>query len=246
MIYYSPKYLKMQQPIIQINLWEILRNSLPILWKFWPIWVIILVLAGIRLFFEWLDLEFDNWQIRRKFKQGEQWWSDRDLLLWLRGMKPSEFEDYIADLFSHLGYKSRTVGQSHDGGIDVIAEKDGIKNYIQCKKFITSEVTVGDVRDFYGSLADHLANGQGYFITTNKFTLDARKFAEDKPIELIDGFELIRYIKMAKKEDKATPAVSPSSRQCPRCGGALVARTGKFGQFFGCSNFPKCKYTQQT
>jgi hypothetical protein len=235
----------MQQPIIQINLWKILKNTLLILWKFWPLWVIILAFAAAGLFFEWLDLEFDNWQIHRKFKKGERWRSDRDLLLWLRGMKPSEFEVYIADLFSRLGYKTRAVGQSHDGGIDVVAEKDGITNHIQCKKFITSEVTVGDIRDFYGSLADHLANGQGYFITTNKFTLEARKFAEDKPIELIDGFELIRYIKMAKKEDKpnSVPAMQPV-RKCPRCGGEIVKRTGRFGPFYGCSNYPRCKYTE--
>ena len=47
-------------------------------------------------------------------------------------------------------------------------------------------MTVGDVRNFYGALADHLTNGKGYFITTNKFTLEAEKFADDKPIELID------------------------------------------------------------
>ncbi len=31
---------------------------------------------------------------------------------------------------------------------------------------------------------------------------------------------------------------------CPRCGGKLVLRTGKNGQFYGCSNFPKCKFTK--
>ncbi len=29
---------------------------------------------------------------------------------------------------------------------------------------------------------------------------------------------------------------------CPRCGGTLVTRNGKYGQFKGCSNFPKCKF----
>lgn len=29
---------------------------------------------------------------------------------------------------------------------------------------------------------------------------------------------------------------------CPRCGGRLVPRTGKYGQFWGCENFPKCKF----
>ena len=30
---------------------------------------------------------------------------------------------------------------------------------------------------------------------------------------------------------------------CPRCGGELVLRNGKYGQFYGCSNYPRCKYT---
>ena len=115
-------------------------------------------------------------------------------------MHPTEFEEYIADLFSRLGYKTQAVGGSHDRGIDVIAERDGIKHYIQCKKFIIQTVTLGAVRDFYGALTDHLANGKGYFITTNKFTLEAEKFAEDKPIELIDGQRLIEYIRLVEKE----------------------------------------------
>lgn len=30
---------------------------------------------------------------------------------------------------------------------------------------------------------------------------------------------------------------------CPRCGGQLILREGQFGQFYGCSNFPNCRYT---
>ena len=29
---------------------------------------------------------------------------------------------------------------------------------------------------------------------------------------------------------------------CPRCGGQLVIREGKYGQFYGCSNYPKCDF----
>lgn len=29
---------------------------------------------------------------------------------------------------------------------------------------------------------------------------------------------------------------------CPRCGGQLVERNGKYGYFIGCSNYPKCKF----
>lgn len=32
---------------------------------------------------------------------------------------------------------------------------------------------------------------------------------------------------------------------CPRCGAPLVLRQGKYGSFYGCSNYPKCKFTYQ-
>ena len=29
---------------------------------------------------------------------------------------------------------------------------------------------------------------------------------------------------------------------CPRCGGKLVERNGQYGTFYGCSNYPRCKF----
>jgi hypothetical protein len=29
---------------------------------------------------------------------------------------------------------------------------------------------------------------------------------------------------------------------CPKCGGSLVLRSGKYGKFKGCSNYPKCRF----
>ena len=30
---------------------------------------------------------------------------------------------------------------------------------------------------------------------------------------------------------------------CPQCGGQLVLRQGRYGSFYGCDNYPKCKFT---
>lgn len=215
------------------------QGFLKIILSLWPLWLGLIVL---RLLSEFGPILFNRWRTDKRFAAGAKWRSDQQLLQWLRNMKPSEFENYTAHLFYKLGYKTQAVGQSHDGGIDVIAEKDGITNYIQCKKFITREVTLGAMRDFYGALANNLANGKGYFITTNKFTLEAQRFAEDKPIELVDGFQLIRYIRMTEKDTLPINA-APAPRLCPSCGGNLVERKSKFGPFYGCSNYPKCKYT---
>lgn len=35
----------------------------------------------------------------------------------------------------------------------------------------------------------------------------------------------------------------PYEGKCPRCGGKLIKRSGPYGDFYGCSNYPRCKYT---
>lgn len=48
------------------------------------------------------------------------------------------------------------------------------------------------------------------------------------------------------KDNMPKTQVKPEAigRACPECGGELVLRTGRFGRFISCSNFPKCKYTE--
>lgn len=140
-----------------------------------------------------------KWKNRKNLKLGKEWISDRDLIESLRKIQPHEFEEYIANLFLKLGYSTKVVGQSHDGGFDVLAVKDGVEHYIQCKRY-KEVVGEPDLRDFYGALAGRLVRGEGYFVTTSRFTLEAKKFAADKPIELVDEFRLIELIRLAEKE----------------------------------------------
>lgn len=51
----------------------------------------------------------------------------------------------------------------------------------------------------------------------------------------------IRNVKTAQRiqNDKISSGI------CPNCGGKLVLRKGKYGNFYGCSNYPKCKFTMQ-
>lgn len=37
--------------------------------------------------------------------------------------------------------------------------------------------------------------------------------------------------------------IAVSNGICPRCGGTLTLRQGKYGKFYGCSNYPRCNYT---
>jgi predicted RNA-binding Zn-ribbon protein involved in translation (DUF1610 family) len=53
--------------------------------------------------------------------------------------------------------------------------------------------------------------------------------------------EHINNIKKAI-EDKA---INKVNMKCPYCGSEMVRRTSKFGNFLGCSRFPKCKFTKR-
>ncbi|QMT40377.1 type I DNA topoisomerase [Neisseria shayeganii] len=48
-------------------------------------------------------------------------------------------------------------------------------------------------------------------------------------------------------EEAAKEAEEPSvveGRDCPKCGGQLVYKKGRYGKFIGCANYPKCKHIE--
>lgn len=48
--------------------------------------------------------------------------------------------------------------------------------------------------------------------------------------------------RLFRKSKKATTMAQ--NQKCPQCGGNLLERSGKYGPFFGCTNYPKCKFTK--
>ncbi len=218
---------------MEINSIEILKGVLSGMWAVKEQYFILIGLVVLILI---LKLGEDILSKRSQIK----WFLSKKKVQDLQKLTPAQFEAYIAELFNALGYQTKTTGKSGDGGVDVEAVKDGLVHYIQCKKFISSKVPVGAVRDFYGAVTDRIDGGKAYFITTNIFTLEAERFAEDKPIELVDKFKLMEYMAMANVSVSST-----ESRLCPKCGSALVKKNGKYGPFFGCSTYPQCDHTEK-
>ena len=50
------------------------------------------------------------------------------------------------------------------------------------------------------------------------------------------------HVKNIKNNLKSNQ-IKENNMICPKFGGNLVERNGKYGNFIGCSNYPKCKYT---
>jgi DNA topoisomerase-1 len=47
-----------------------------------------------------------------------------------------------------------------------------------------------------------------------------------------------------KEVSKKDITEKPTKKTCPKCDSPLLIRLGKFGQFYACSKFPKCRYTE--
>ncbi len=46
-------------------------------------------------------------------------------------------------------------------------------------------------------------------------------------------------------EGSSEPAAEPTGLKCEKCGGSLVIRNGRYGSFYACESFPKCRFTKQ-
>lgn len=43
--------------------------------------------------------------------------------------------------------------------------------------------------------------------------------------------------------EKTEPYKPEEVGECPECGKSLLKRSGRYGEFIGCSGFPKCRFT---
>jgi restriction system protein len=130
----------------------------------------------------------------------------KELLEILTSIKPSDFERVVIDLVLSLGYgkdfkeMAQVLGQPHDQGVDGVIFQDKLgfeKIYLQAKRWgIDRTIEAGEVMKFMGAL-DRKHAKKGIFITTAKFSNEAKKAAKEDPehvIKIIDGTELARLM----------------------------------------------------
>lgn len=119
---------------------------------------------------------------------------------------PAFFEALIVDLLLKMGYggsreeAGKPVGGAGDGGIDGVINEDALGLdvvYLQAKRYAPdNHVTPDQMRGFSGALLQRGAS-KGVFVTTSKFTPQAREFArsiKQQRIVLIDGDELTKLL----------------------------------------------------
>ena len=111
------------------------------------------------------------------------------------------------------------------------------------KKFEPTEIgeeTTDKLQEFFSDIVnvEYTANMEQ--------DLDEIAEAKKDNIEVLHEFydEFEPLVEKAFKEMEKKAPVS-TGETCPECGGDLVIRKGKYGEFVACSNYPTCKYIKK-
>ena len=115
----------------------------------------------------------------------------------LMDLTPGEFESLITNLFETMGLDTRQTRPSRDGGVDCVAFDPrpvlGGKVVIQAKRY-KNTVGVSAVRDLFGTVHNEGA-AKGILITTSGYGKASFEFAQSKPLELLDGTNLLYLLR---------------------------------------------------
>ncbi|MDD7792882.1 restriction endonuclease [Clostridium sp. 'White wine YQ'] len=146
-------------------------------------------------------------------------------------MSGEEFEEYLQVKFKDLGYKCKLTPRTADYGADLILKNFKGKKVVQAKRW-KSIVGVEAIQQVVASMRYYKAT-EAMVVTNSYYSENAKKLAKVNNVLLWDRRDIDKLIK-EKYEG-----------ECPSCGGKLVLRKGPYGEFLGCSNYPKCTYKEK-
>lgn len=133
----------------------------------------------------------------RSFKKGQLLRGQTGLST-IRDLSWRGFEELVGEAYRRQGYSViENSGQGADGGVDIVVRKDGETILVQCKQWKARKVGVRTVREMFGLLNAQGAN-EAHVVTVGSFTHEAKEFAADKPIRLIDGLRLLEQVLAAQ------------------------------------------------
>lgn len=105
-------------------------------------------------------------------------------------MSPEEFEHYCACVLRERKWDARVTQFSGDQGVDIVAEKRGMRIVLQCKKY-AKPVGNRAVQEVVAGIAHQNAQ-RGVVVTTSGYTSSALKLAASNQVLLLHHTDLPR------------------------------------------------------
>lgn len=158
-------------------------------------------------------------------------------------MSGIEFESFLKDHFEALGYHAATTPKTGDYGADLVLVRHRERIVLQAKRYagkigIAAIQQIVAAKSYYGA-------GKAIVVTNSYFTKNAAVLARKTGVELWDRNKLQKIMTRNRSRSGEKIRVGEKVGKCPQCGGNLVLRVEKHGAFYGCENYPRCRYTRE-
>lgn len=111
-----------------------------------------------------------------------------DLFADVQELDPTEFEHYCANIMRNNGWSVRLTQATGDQGIDLVAERQGIKAVVQCKRY-SQPVGNGAVQEIIAGKQFEKADIAAV-VTNNTYTASAKQLASATGVYLLHYSEL--------------------------------------------------------
>lgn len=106
-----------------------------------------------------------------------------------------DFERLVGEAFGRRGFKLTGFGgRGSEGAVDLALARGGERFLVQCKHWTKPQIGVSLIKELHAVMGAVGAHG-GYVVTAGKFAPEARAFARETRIELIDGRSLAAWLK---------------------------------------------------
>lgn len=106
-------------------------------------------------------------------------------------MSGKQFEHVIQDILENNDYRTKTLPWN-DYGADLIAEKEGLRFVIQCKRY-SQNVGLEAVQEAFTACRYYNAD-KAWVVTNSSFTFQAERLAEKIGVRTINGKELEKLL----------------------------------------------------
>lgn len=170
-----------------------------------------------------------------------------------------EFEDFVAHLFTSMGYTQvRVTSRSGDRGVDVTGTNPHTSETFaaECKKFTSNSVGEKDVRSFVSAADYTYEANEKWFFTTSYYTGPAIDFAKRANVTLVELEDekgnvvkgTTGLIDLCLRTFSESVPKEGAIGRCIKCSGTLYPEfplegTAIRSKKLICSRYPACKVT---